>query len=50
MTLHVDMGTKKVVAFPDDILQTLARVKQAHAALPRPDGVGRSIKMPTHSR
>jgi acyl-CoA thioester hydrolase len=47
MTLHVDMGAKKVVAFPDDILRTLERVKQAHAALPLlPDGAGRSIKMP----
>jgi len=46
MTLHVDMVTKKVAPFPDDILRTLATVKAAHAELPIPDGAGRSIKMP----
>ena len=46
MTLHVDMTTKKVVPFPDNILRTLERMKAAHAALPRPDGAGRRIEMP----
>jgi len=46
MTLHVDMATKKVAAFPDGVMRTLARVKAAHAALPLPDGAGRRIAMP----
>jgi acyl-CoA thioester hydrolase len=46
MTLHVDMGSKKVAAFPDDIVKRLAAVKAAHAHLPVPDGAGRRIAMP----
>jgi acyl-CoA thioester hydrolase len=46
MTLHVDMGAKKVAPFPDDILKRLAAMKAAHAHLPIPDGVGRRIAMP----
>jgi acyl-CoA thioester hydrolase len=46
MTLHVDMTTKKVVPFPDAIMRTLARMKAAHAQLPRPEAAGRRIAMP----
>jgi len=46
MTLHVDMTAKKVAPFPDVVLRALAAMKTAHAHLPRPDGAGRSIKMP----
>ena len=46
MTLHVDMAAKKVVPFPADVRTRLAALKAAHAALPVPDGAGRSIKMP----
>jgi acyl-CoA thioester hydrolase len=46
MTLHVDMGSKKVAAFPDDILNRLATMRAAHAHLPPPDGAGRRIAMP----
>jgi acyl-CoA thioester hydrolase len=46
MSLHIDMTAKKVVAFPDNIMRTLATVKAAHAKLPAPAGAGRSIKMP----
>ncbi len=46
MTLHVDMATKKVVPFAESALRSLARMKAAHAHLPRPDGAGRSVKMP----
>ena len=49
MTLHVDMAAKKVVPFPETVMRTLARMKAAHAALPRPDGAGRSITMPGKS-
>lgn len=46
MTLHVDMTAKKVVPFPDSVMQTLATMKAAHARLPLPEGVGRRIAMP----
>jgi len=49
MTLHVNMNAKKVAPFPDNILKTLARMKAAHAELPRPDGAGRNIAMPGKS-
>jgi acyl-CoA thioester hydrolase len=46
MTLHVDMGVKKVAPFPQGVLERLAAVKAAHAHLPLPDGAGRRIAMP----
>jgi acyl-CoA thioester hydrolase len=46
MTLHVNMATKKVAPFPESVLAALARMKAAHAHLPRPDGAGRRIEMP----
>ena len=49
MTLHVDMTAKRVAPFPEPVLSTLAAMKAAHAHLPVPEGVGRSIKMPGKS-
>jgi acyl-CoA thioester hydrolase len=46
MTLHVDMTAKKVAPFPESVMRALARMKAAHAQLPRPDGAGRKITMP----
>jgi acyl-CoA thioester hydrolase len=46
MTLHVDMATKKVAPFPAAIMRRLARMKTAHARLPRPEAAGRRIAMP----
>src|SRR6478609_5916225 len=46
MTLHVDMAAKKVAPFPDSIMRALARMKAAHAQLPRPEAAGRRIAMP----
>ncbi len=46
MTLHVDMTAKKVAPFPDSVMRALAAMKAAHAHLPVPEGVGRTIKMP----
>jgi len=48
MTLGVDMTAKKVAPFHDGVLRGLARMKAAHAVLPRPAAIGRSIKMPGH--
>jgi acyl-CoA thioester hydrolase len=46
MTLHVNMATRKVTHFPDTIMRSLARMKAAHAKLPRPEAAGRHIAMP----
>jgi acyl-CoA thioester hydrolase len=49
MTLHVDMTAKKAAAFPEPVMRALAMMNAAHAVLPRPDGAGRSVKMPGKS-
>ncbi len=46
MTLHVDMTAKKVAPFPAAVMRALARMKDAHARLPRPEGAGRRVAMP----
>jgi acyl-CoA thioester hydrolase len=46
LSLHVDMTTKKVAAFPDDILDNLAVMRACHARLARPAAVGRIIGLP----
>lgn len=43
LSLHVDMSGPKVSPFPDDVLPKLEFYKQAHARLPMPARVGRSI-------
>ena len=49
MTLHVDMTAKKAAPFPATIMRALARMKAAHARLPRPEAAGRRIAMPDRS-
>jgi acyl-CoA thioester hydrolase len=46
MFLHVDVASRKVAPFPSDILENIATMKQAHAALPRPDALGRTMGIP----
>lgn len=46
LALHVDMGSRKVAPFPDDILRHLSVMKAAHARLPRPGAIGRVIAIP----
>jgi acyl-CoA thioester hydrolase len=46
MTLGVDMTSKKVAPFTDDVLRMLERMQTAHAVLPRPQAAGRAVKMP----
>ena len=46
MSVHIDMTRRKVAPFPQDIQGNIGRVLQAHAALPRPEGLGRAIGMP----
>ena len=47
MTIHVDMGLRKTAPFPPDIREHIASVAKAHANIPRPEGIGRSIAMPS---
>ncbi len=46
MALHVDMAAKKTAAFPPEVATCLAKMKAAHAMLPRPEAAGRRIAMP----
>lgn len=43
MCLHVDMGARKVVPWPDDILSELTALHEAQKSLPAPTRAGRSI-------
>lgn len=46
MALHVDMTTRRSAPFPPDLLAGLEAAAARHAALSRPDGIGRAIAMP----
>ena len=43
MSLHIDQSGPKVAPFPDDIFGKVKAMGEAHAKLPRPERVGRSI-------
>ncbi|MFC0243546.1 thioesterase family protein [Rhodopseudomonas telluris] len=47
MGMHVDMSVRKVAPFPPDIQARVDRVAAAHRALPKPEGIGRSVAMPS---
>ena len=49
ITLHVDLDTRRVAPFPDDVLERIATMRAAHAGLPPLDGVGRKVSMPSRS-
>ena len=44
--LHVDLGARRVVPFPDDVRRRVAAATAAHAHLLRPNWAGRRIVMP----
>ena len=46
MFLHVDLVARRVCPFPEDLRRRVAGAAAAHAALPRPDWIGRRIQMP----
>ena len=50
MMLHILRPDRKVGPFPTDILDAIAVMKSAHAALPRPDHIGRIIAIPDTGR
>ena len=43
LSLHVDLETRRVSPFPDEIAANLAVMKAAHARLARPQALGRAI-------
>ena len=47
MTLHIDMAARKTAPFPSDIRARIAAVTKAHSAVPRPEGIGRKVAMPS---
>jgi acyl-CoA thioester hydrolase len=47
MTIHIDMAARKTAPFPPDIRVRIEAVAKAHAAIARPDGIGRKIGMPS---
>lgn len=46
LSLHVDMETRKVSPFPNEIAANLAVMKAAHARLSKPQALGRVIGIP----
>ena len=46
MTIHIDMVSRKTAPFPPDIRARIQEVAVAHAAIPRPEGLGRNVAMP----
>jgi acyl-CoA thioester hydrolase len=40
------MNARKTAPFPPDIRARIEAVAKAHAAVPRPDGLGRSVRLP----
>lgn len=46
MSLHVDLNTRKVAPWPEDIRSRFAALLEDHARLPRPERVGRRIEIP----
>ncbi|QRM56046.1 carnitine 3-dehydrogenase [Sinorhizobium sp. BG8] len=43
MMLHVDSKAGKAVTAPEKVLAKLQAITEAHAALPKPEGVGRAV-------
>jgi acyl-CoA thioester hydrolase len=46
IVIHVDMATKKSSPMPADVLENIARAREAHMALPVPLQVGHKIAIP----
>jgi acyl-CoA thioester hydrolase len=47
MTIHINMAKRKTAPFPADIQARIAAVIKAHAAVARPEGIGRKVAMPS---
>ena len=47
ISLHIDMSQRRVAAMAPEVLERMKAVQRAHAALPRPDNLGRTIEIKT---
>ncbi|NVN87462.1 MAG: thioesterase family protein [Rhodopseudomonas sp.] len=47
MTIHMDMSARKTAPFPPDIRTRVDTLAASHAGVARPEGIGRSIAMPS---
>ena len=47
MTIHMDMNVRKTAPFPPDIRARIDALAKAHSTVPRPEGIGRKIAMPS---
>jgi acyl-CoA thioester hydrolase len=47
MSMHIDMNARKTAPFPADIRARIEAVAAAHSTIPRPEGIGRKIAMPS---
>jgi acyl-CoA thioester hydrolase len=47
MTIHIDMTARKTAAFPPDIRARIEALASAHSTIPRPEGIGRKVAMPS---
>ena len=47
MSVHIDISSRRTAPFPPDIMARIAAVADAHAAAPRPEGIGRKLAMPS---
>jgi acyl-CoA thioester hydrolase len=47
MTIHIDMEARKTAPFPADIRARIEAVAETHSTVARPEGIGRSIGMPS---
>ncbi len=47
MTLHMDMTARRVAGFPPDIGARIQALVRRHQPVERPEGIGRSIRMPS---
>ena len=45
LSLHIDLNTRRVGPMSSDIAQWISQVRDAHKALPAPNGMGRLIGM-----
>ena len=47
MTIHVDMTARRTAPFPPDIRARIEALAKAQATVPRPEGIGRKVTMPS---
>jgi acyl-CoA thioester hydrolase len=48
LSVHVNLASRRVAPFPTDVLANLAVMRNAHALLARPEGLGEGVVMPSH--